>query len=147
MSEPVLNEAQRAALPALLDTLVPASTDGEMPSAADVGFDAYLVTTGESAVPMIRAVLDQLGDGFVEGAAEARRARLEEIQRAQPELFTGLLAVVYDVYYQDERVREQIGVVRGAVFPQGNEIVQGDLSLLEPVIENADRYRYRAPNG
>jgi hypothetical protein len=42
-------------------------------------------------------------------------------------------------------VRRAIGVVQGPVFPQGNEVVQGDLSLLDPVIENADRYRYREP--
>ena len=142
-----LTDAQRAAFPALLDTIVPESDDGEMPSAAEVGFDAYLVTQGQSFVPLLQAVLDQLGAGFADLSAEERRARLTELQNEQPMLFSGLLVPVYDCYYQDDRVREKIGVVRGPVFPQGNEVVQGDLSLLEPVIENADAHRYRDPTG
>ena len=132
-NDPLLTDAQRAALPALLDTIVPESDDGEMPSAAEVGFDAYLVTQGQGFLPMLQAVLDQLGEG--------------ELQNEQPALFSGLMACVYDCYYQDDRVREQIGVVLGPVFPQGNDVVQGDLSLLDPVIENADAFRYRAPTG
>lgn len=142
---PALNDAQRSALPALLDTIVPASDDGEMPSAAQVDFDTYVVTQGQDSVPILRAVLDQLGGAFASLSPEERHARLSELQNEQRALFTGLLACVYDCYYQDDRVREKIGVVRGPVFPQGNEVVQGDLSLLDPVIENADAHRYRAP--
>jgi hypothetical protein len=146
-NDPVLTDAQRAALPALLDTIVPRSDDGEMPSAAEVGFDAYLVTQGQGFAPMLPAVLDQLGAGFATLSPEERHDRLSEWQSEQPALFSGLLACVYDCYYQDDRVREKIGVVRGPVFPQGNEVAQGDLSLLDPVIENADAFRYRSPTG
>ena len=142
-----LNEAQRHALPALLDTLVPASRDGEMPSAADVGFDAYLGGQGAGILPMLASFLDQLGDGFAEGATEERRARVQQLQTEQPALFGGVLASVYDCYYQHDRVREKIGVVRGPVFPQGNTVAQGDLTLLDPVIGNADAHRYRDPTG
>ena len=92
-------------------------------------------------------MLDQLGAGFADLSPEERRARLTGLQNEQLALFSGLLACVYDCYYQDDRVREKIGVVRGPVFPQGNEVAQGDLSLLDPVIENADAFRYRAPTG
>jgi hypothetical protein len=40
-------------------------------------------------------------------------------------------------------VRRAIGVVTGAPFPQGNVLEAGDLSLLDPVLRNADRHRYR----
>ncbi len=146
-NDPVLTDPQRAALPALLDTIVPESDDGEMPSASEVAFDAYLVTQGRGAVPMLQAVLEQLGAGFADLSPEARHARLTELQNEQLGLFAALLACVYDCYYQDDRVREKIGVVRGPVFPQGNEVAQGDLSLLDPVIENADAFRYRSPTG
>jgi hypothetical protein len=146
-NDPLLTDAQRAALPALLDTIVPESDDGKLPSAAEVGFDAYLVTQGQGFVPMLQAVLDQLGEGFAALLPEERHARLSELQNEQTALFAGLLTSVYDCYYQDHRVREQIGVVRGPVFPRGNDVVQGDMSLLDPVIENADAFRYRAPSG
>ena len=147
MSNPVLTDTQRAALPALLDTIVPASDDGEMPSGSETAFDAYLVTQGQGSVPMLQAVLDQLGAGFADLSPEERHARLTELQNEQLALFSGLLACVYDCYYQDDRVRGKIGMVRGPVFPQGNEVARGDLSLLDPVIENADAFRYRAPTG
>ncbi len=142
-----LTEAQRALLPALLDTLVPASDDGEMPSASETAFDTYLVTQGRGSVPLLQAVLDQLGAGFADLSPEERHARLATLQNEQIALFSGLLACVYDGYYQDDRVREKIGMVRGPVFPQGNDVVQGDLSLLDPVIENAYAFRYRSPTG
>ena len=95
---------------------------------------------------MLRAVLDQLGEGFAGAVARGTTRPPESSSRASSlALFSGLLAGVYDGYYQDDRVREKIGVVRGPVFPRGNEVAQGDLSLLDPVIENADAYRYRAP--
>ena len=144
-NEPGLTDAQRAALPALLDTILPESDDGEMPSASETAFDAYLVTQGQGAVPMLQAVLDRLGAGFAELSPEERHARVAELQNEQLALFSGLLACVYDCYYQDDRVREKIGMVRGPVFPQGNEVAQGELSLLDPVIENADAFRYRVP--
>ena len=147
MSEPVLTDTQRAALPALLDTIVPASDDGEMPSASETAFDTYLATQGQGSVPMLQAVLDQLGAGFADLSPEKRHARLTELQNEQLALFSGLLACVYDCYYQDDRVREKIGMVRGPVFPQGNEVAQADLSLLDPVTENADAFRYRDPTG
>jgi hypothetical protein len=134
-----------SALSALLDTILPASEDGRMPSAADVGFDAYLVTQGQAFAPALQVILAQLGDDFAALSAEARHEKVTALSGADSGLFVGLLAQVYDCYYQDERVRRAIGVVQGPVFPQGNEVVQGDLSLLDPVIENADRYRYREP--
>ena len=146
-NDPLLTDAQRAALPALLETIIPESDDGEMPSASEMAFDAYLVTQGKGSVPMLQAVLDQLGAGFADLSPEERHARVTELQKEQLALFAGLLACVYDCYYQDDRVREKIGMVRGPVFPQGNEVAQGDLSLLDPVIENADAFRYRAPTG
>ena len=38
---------------------------------------------------------------------------------------------------------EAIGMVQGAVFPQGNEVMAGDLSLLDPVIANSEQHQYR----
>ncbi len=139
-----LTDDERRRLAALLDTLVPASEDGAMPSARDVGFDGYLVTHGEQIVPLLRGFLAQLDDDFAELSLDARCARVGELSAAEPAGFAGLLAAVYDCYYQDDRVREKIGVVRGPVFPQGNEVAQGDLSLVDPVVENAERFRYRS---
>ena len=144
-SEAALSASQHAVLSALLDTLIPASGNGEMPSAAEVGFEVFLATQARDFVPELLAWLEELGPGFADLSAGARTERVTQLVGEDPARFAGLLARVYDCYYQHDVVRERIGVVRGAVFPQGNEVVQGDLSLLDPVIENADRHRYRTP--
>ncbi len=138
-----LTKNQRLVLSALLDTLLPASEDGEMPSAADVDFDSYLKAQAEDFAPELAETLQQLEPGFVDLPLNERCEQVSAFSAQSPEQFKNLLARVYDCYYQDDRVRERIGVVTGAPFPQGNKVMPGDLSLLDPVIENSARHRYR----
>ena len=138
-----LTRGQQVLLAALLDTLVPASDDGAMPSAADVGFDSYLLTQAEDFVPHLISVLQQFEPSFADLSTAERCERVRVFSAANPVLFQLLLTRVYDCYYQDDRVRVQIGVVTGAPFPKGNQIPHGDLSLLDPVIANSGRYTYR----
>jgi hypothetical protein len=138
-----LTEAQQALLRALLDTLVPASADGSMPSAAEVGFDAYLVSQAADFLPDLPAILEHFDAAFVDQPLDRRYERVSAFSADHPEAFAKLLTRVYDCYYQDDRVRTAIGVVRGEPFPQGNDVAAGDLSLLDPVITNAARHGYR----
>jgi hypothetical protein len=140
-----LTRAQQVVLAALLDTLVPASDDGAMPSAADVGFDAYLLAQAEDFVPLLILALQRFESSFVDLPLADRCERVRELSASDPHLFQALLTRVYDCYYQNERVRVEIGVVTGAPFPQGNQVTQGDLSLLDPVIEQRERHIYRKP--
>ena len=86
---------------------------------------------------------DHFSTDFADRPLEARIEAVTAFSADQPELFMALLSRVYDCYYQDDLVREKIGVVSGAPFPQGNEVMPGDLSLLDPVIENRDNHRFR----
>lgn len=138
-----LTREQRAVLPALLDTLVPASEDGAMPSAADVAFDAYLREQAADFVPRLVAALQHFEPSFAGLSLAERCERVRDFSAADPPLFQMLLTRVYDCYYQDDRVRAQIGVAAGAPFPHGNRVPSGDLSLLDPVIANAARHAYR----
>ena len=79
----------------------------------------------------------------VDSTPPERHAHVRAFSVTHPPLFQLLLTRVYDCYYQDDRVRMQIGVVAGAPFPQGNRVPAGDLSLLDPVIANAPRHSYR----
>ena len=138
-----LSRSQRVVLAALLDTLVPASDDGTMPSAAHVDFDAYLRTQAADFVPHLAVALQHFEASFAELSLADRYDRVRDFGATNPGLFQLLLTRVYDCYYQHDRVRAQIGVGTGAPFPEGNQIPQGDLSLLDPVIANAARHTYR----
>lgn len=134
---------EKQALGGLLDTLVPASADGLKPSAADVDFAQYLIQQDAEFIPDVKSVLAVLGDIFSDTEIEQRYERVLAYSNEDPRAFRELLSRVYDCYYQDPRVRSAIGVVSGAPFPQGNQIVSGDLSLLDPVIAEEDRHRFR----
>ncbi len=137
---------QQALLTALLDTLVPASDDGEMPSAADIDFVQHLQTRADAFIPELETMLQDLRARdalFAELTLAERCESVAAFSEAHPHRFSQLLACVYDCYYQDDRVRAKIGVNQGAPFPQGNPLTQGDLSLLDPVIENNTGRRYR----
>ena len=143
ISDHPLNPAERALLGALLDTLLPASEDGALPSAADVDFDRYLRTQAADYVSDLQAALERFDAAFADAPLNERVERMQEFSQAEPERFMPLLSHVYDCYYQDDRVREAIGMIKGPVFPQGNEVTAGDLSLLDPVIANSDKHTYR----
>ncbi|MEZ5559124.1 MAG: hypothetical protein R3E86_11380 [Pseudomonadales bacterium] len=140
-----LTASQRTVLTAVLDTLLPASRDGEMPSAAEVDFTAYLVDQAEGFVAELAAILDELTASFADLPAAARHERLTEFSAGNPAPFRNLLTRVYDCYYQNDLVRTRIGVTTGAPFPAGNDVIAGDLSLLDPVIANSTRHRFRKP--
>ena len=138
-----LSEREHRKLLALLDTLLPASAVLGMPSAAETNFDAYLSNQASDLLPTLKDAIAHFDEGFADLTLEARVDRVSAFSADQPELFMALLPRVYDCYYQDDRVRQKIGVVSGAVFPQGNEVMPGDLSLLDPVIERSDSHRFR----
>ena len=138
-----LSERQQSLLAALLDALIPASKDGAMPSAANVDFNCYLSTQAADFVADLTSILGKLDPAFPGLSLRHRCEQLTELSAKEPQAFQDLLSRVYDCYYQDDRVRSEIGVVTGAVFPQGNQIIPGDLALLDPVIENASRHGYR----
>ncbi|MGD8417454.1 MAG: hypothetical protein PVH91_10380 [Pseudomonadales bacterium] len=138
-----LNPEQRVLLAALLDTLIPASEDGRMPAASETGFDTYLLTQAEGFLPELVSILEHFDASFPDLPLARRCEDVTTLSTANPEGFRSLLTRVYDCYYQNDRVRLEIGVVAGAPFPQGNEVMPGDLSLLDPVIADSGRHGYR----
>jgi len=144
---PRFDDAARRLAAALLDTLVPASADGRLPSAADVGFLAHLARLHPGYLSAFAQVLAAFEPAFEPAFAqldlEARVSRVEAFSQREPAAFGQLVLRVYDCYYQDPCVREAIGATATPPFPHGNPLHEGDLSLLEPVIRARERHRYR----
>jgi len=136
-----LTDLQQAGLTALLDTLLPASEDGVMPSAAEVDLIAHLRAQAEAFIPALHGLLNGLPDGFAQMSYADRHGVVQAISQAQQALFDGLLAHVYTCYYQQDKVMAGIGMSAGPPFPRGNTVEAGDLSLLDPVIEKSKTYR------
>jgi len=145
----LLGEAQRAALDALLDVIVPPLPERGLPGASQVGVQGRLLGEARGLLPGVVAGLAVLeaaaraayGRGFVE-VEEAQRLALTEAMRAREAGFLAELALeTVTCYYQDPRVLEAIGVDARPPAPQGYQVIAGDLTLLEPVRRRGEVWR------
>lgn len=130
-------------LTALLDTLVPQSGDGRLPSAAELDFIGHLERYDRQWLDALSSLLENFDQTFASLTLAERVPIITAWSAEQPVLFRDLLQRVYDCYYQDVRVRTAIGVNPGPQFPTGNTVISGDLSLLDPVLQQSERHRYR----
>ncbi len=149
-----VSAAQRATLDAVLDMIVPASEDGRLPSAVAVGVleyirDAAAVDPASELIATLREELDRLeeqargrfGAAFADLAQDDRQALVDQIRSSDPRFMRQLAMQTVTCYYQDDRVLEALGMEARAPHPQGYEVVSGDLSLLDPVVQRGKRYR------
>ncbi len=137
-----LNNAQLSCLSALLDTVLPASEDGTMPSASEMDFLSYLQAQAKEFLPVLTGVLGQFDDNFPNQTLLSRVALVRNFARTEVQMFNSLVFRIYDCYYQSDRVRSLIGAEPGPPFPSGHTIPAGDLSSLETVKSRGKSYRH-----
>lgn len=146
---PALSAAQQATLEAVLNLIVPPSADARMPGAAEVGVPAYLLAEAADALPVLRAELDQLeqraqalhAQGFAALEPGARKTLVEALRAQTPAFMSRLAMETLACYYQNERVLAGLGEEARPPYPKGYAVVQGDLSLLDPVRARGKIYR------
>ena len=140
-SDAPVTAEQHAVLTALADTIVPPSEDGLMPGAGTLDVLGYLQRAAEDFLPELPAILDAFDASFATEDVAMRYERVKAWSEESPEVFQALLGHVYGCYYQDAGVLEAVGVGAGPPFPRGNTVEPGDLSLLDPVMENPLEWR------
>lgn len=136
-----MDETWGGRLRALVDTILPASEDGSMPSAAELDFTAYLEAQAADFQPLLAEILERFDEGFADQPLAARVARVRDFASEDGRSFNELVFRVYDCYYQDARVRGLIGARPAPIFPAGHEIPAGDLSSLAAVQARGKGYR------
>lgn len=136
-----LSPEQKDLFVALLDTILPASEDGRMPSAGELDVTTYVQTHDPDFLTPLVEGLAWFDGEFASLPAGRRHELVEDFNRAQPALFDTLLFNTYACYYQDDQVLTDLGLAGGAPFPRGREVSSGDLSLLDPVLARAPFYR------
>ena len=144
-----LTSAQRATLDIVLDMIVPPSADGRMPGAAEVGVPAYLYAEAPDALPVLCQELDELdrrsrerfARGFAALEQHERKSLIDAMRAREPSFMSRLAMEALACYYQHDRVLEGLGMEARPPYPKGYQVVQGDLSLLEPVRARGKIYR------
>lgn len=147
-TQPLMAE-QLAILDIVLDMIVPPSADARMPGAAEVGVPAYLAAEAPDALPVLRQELEELdrrsrerwARGFAEMEDIERRKLVDEMRAQAPSFMSRLAAEALACYYQHDRVVEALGREARPPYPKGYQVVQGDLSLLDPVRARGKIYR------
>lgn len=144
-----LTSRQRACLDIVLNMIVPPSADGRMPGAAEVDVPTYLYAEAPDALPVLCRELEELerrsserfARGFAELEQRERKSLIEEMRAREPSFMSGLAMETLACYYQHDRVLEALGMEARPPYPKGYQVVQGDLSLLEPVRARGKIYR------
>ncbi|HEX7938448.1 MAG TPA: gluconate 2-dehydrogenase subunit 3 family protein [Gemmatimonadaceae bacterium] len=142
-----LTRDETEALNALLNVVVPPDTERGLPGAADTAFAKY--AEGADIIAMVRDGVSQLqreADAqFKTGFARLNTAQqadlVKSIERTNAAFFRPFMRHVVQCYYQDDRVLKGIGVEPRPPFPDGFTVAEGDLTLLEPVVERDPLYR------
>jgi hypothetical protein len=147
----MLDADRLVTLNALVDTLIPPSTDGRLPGAGAVGVAeriADAVRTDPELGRLVRAGLERLDDNqrvaggrFAQLDDVGRAAAVTELQTAHKEAFESIVFHTCRAYYQDERVVAALGLEARPPFPKGYEVAETDPALLEPVKKRPPMYR------
>ncbi len=137
-----LTESQQAVLTALLNTLIPPSDDGRLPGAGNLDLLDFM----ESALnpdfkTVVQEAIHTLGEEFADTTPDVRAERVSAFNAGHPALFAEIYQQALAVYYRQDEVLRGIGSGEGPPFPRGNDVADGDMTLLDPVIANPKPYR------
>ncbi len=141
-----LDAQLRSTLSALMDTMIPANEGFNAPSAGtdDIVNDVEQSMQG-NALALLSEMLTRLNDQsaarFEDLDATARWQAFSELQRTDAHALRTLGSVVLQCYYRNDQVLESLGMEARSPFPLGNEVEQGDWSLLDPVKARGSFYR------
>lgn len=142
--------AQRSALAAVLDAIVPPSADGRLPGAGELGLAGAIEEKLGAMCAFTARGLDALDAlarergavGFTALAAADRTEVLNAHAASDPGFLPGLVFQVYSAYYQHPRVLAGLGLEPRPPHPEGYTLEQPDLeALLAPVRARAKLYR------
>lgn len=144
-----LSDLEKSILVALLDVIIPADKARGLPSAAELNFLEYLEEFGADHVPKIKEELGELNKEALDKTSSLffelekdKQAKLCDLLRETKHRFARTILVqTLNCYYQDSRVLAAWGRKAGAQFPGGNEVPQGDLTLLDPVRKRGKIFR------
>lgn len=145
--------SERAVLNRLLDLMIPASPDGPMPSAGALDLyaergrlpETTIETLREGLCALSRLARERCGSDFPDLDRVRAMALVDEFRGLAPAFFAVFVTQSAGRYYQHDRVVRALGLEPRPPWPEGNKVVEGDWSLLEPV--SARQPLYRAPDG
>ena len=144
-------DVQRDLLEAVLDTLIPRSEDGRMPGCGELGVADFVTARVESSpagtgtlasiLDAIEAAAQAARGPFLKCTGDERGAAVAAVAAEHGDLFEILWQSTLVAYYQHPRICRELGLRSGPPYPEGYELGDSDLSLLDPVRGKPPFYR------
>jgi hypothetical protein len=152
-TDSVYSPDQERGLAAILDTLIPPSSDGHLPGAGELGLARVLAQRAPVLAPLVvqaLAILDGLAAergaaDFAGLDARERPALLQAWSSEHPLLLPALIFHGYAAYYGEQRVVEALGLEHRPPFPQGYPMEPTDPARLDAMRRRKPMYRSVAP--
>src|SRR5262245_41821643 len=144
------SDAHLSSLAAVLDTVVPASSDGRLPGAGELGLAHAVEERLGAMCAFIARGLDALDGlarargaaGFAALGSDDRADALQAHAASDPGFLPGLVFQIYTAYYEHPHVLEGLGLEPRPPHPKGYALEQPDLeAMLAPVRARAKLYR------
>ena len=134
-------EEEQRALAALVEMIIPASTEFGVPSAADPEIFVEILSDAErhharfsDALAALETLAREPHDAdFADLSTEQRNGVADSFRETRSGDAELIAAVTAQCYYRDERVMDSIGMEPRPPHPLGYAVEQGDWSLLDPV--------------
>ena len=140
-------EQERNVLRRLAGAMIGASEELQVPGADDDAiFGRFLERAGDMVAALRPGMDDFFGEfGGTEGVAALDNAGFNEAvdaaRQKQHPFLEGMIALVAHAYYTDPRILQSLNKEDRPPFPEGNELEQGDWSLLDPVKKREPIFR------
>ena len=140
-----LTDRERMTLLCVVGHMIPADAGYGVPGADDPRIFADILRSIDRDLDTMRNALhaiDRLADGTITTLSRAEQTeRLAGFRAAHADLASVIESIVARCYYRDDRVMTSLGMEARPPFPNGYEVKQGDLSLLDPVRARGRIYR------
>ena len=149
-AEQHLDPQQKRTLEALLEMVIPANPEVNMPGANEVGFQEFLQEFdpqfyGHDLPQGLRAIhqtsLENHNADFAELSQALKESLIENLRVSQHKFLQHFGKLVMVCYYQHDQVLEGLRLEARPPFPEGYHVDELDYGLLEPVKNRGKRWR------
>ncbi len=145
----VLTGEQSRSLPLLLNMIIPPDKEKGMPGAGELDFVSYICEFEPNQIEAIQRELNileqesqrQYKNTFADLDPIDRERLVDQLRKLNAQFAQTIVVQTMACYYQNDQVVIALGMEVRPPFPKGNEVIAGDLSLLDPVRERAQLYR------
>jgi len=132
---------------ALLDSMLPRSKDGKLPSVMDLNIfgcssNPDLQELCDNCITILSAESERIfGESFSRLKASDRANLLDNLQKRNVPSFRALSEIVVKFYYKNPRVMQALNIDNKPPFPDGKALEPDDWLILEPVFRRGPIYR------